>query len=163
MDGFFTKPIDSRKLGAALAAFLPQALPLRTSRAKAMPDAVDPSEAAGADWDTDIFDATQMTEAFGSIDADAKALITDAAQGWRGRIEEIEAAIAAGDQPAARHAAHALKGAALSVGAKRLGRLASDIQDALDEGDMDMAGMLAEVLMDSLDEFNAILPRILAV
>jgi len=41
--------------------------------------------------------------------------------------------------------------------------LASDIQDALDEGDMDMAGMLAEVLMDSLDEFNAILPRILAV
>ena len=163
MDGFFTKPIDSRKLGAALAEFLPQALSLRKTQVMATPDPVDPPEAAGPDWDTEIFDATQMTEAFGSIDADAKALIKDAAQGWRGRIEEIEAAITAGDQPAARHAAHALKGAALSVGAKRLGRLASDIQDALDEGDMDMAGMLAEVLMDSLDEFNAILPRILAV
>lgn len=163
MDGFFTKPIDSRKLGAALAEFLPQALPLRISQAKAQPEPVESHGAGDADWDTDIFDATQMTEAFGSIDADAKALIKDAAQGWRGRIEEIETAIAAGDQPAARHAAHALKGAALSVGAKRLGRLASDIQDALDAGDMDMAGILSEVLMDSLDEFNAVLPKILAV
>ena len=163
MDGFFTKPIDSRKLGAALAEFLPQALPLRRSQAKAQPDPVESYGAGDADWDTDIFDATQMTEAFGSIDADAKALIKDAAQGWRGRIEEIETAIAAGDQPAARHAAHALKGAALSVGAKRLGRLASDIQDALDAGDMDMAGILSEVLMESLDEFNAVLPKILAV
>jgi signal transduction histidine kinase/CheY-like chemotaxis protein/HPt (histidine-containing phosphotransfer) domain-containing protein len=163
MDGFFTKPIDSRKLGAALATYLPQALPMRAAAVKAAPAPLDPPESKGPDWDTDIFDATQMTEAFGSIDADAKALIQDAAEGWRGKIEEIETAIARGDQPAARHAAHALKGAALSVGAGRLGRLASDIQDALDAGDMDMAGMLAEVLTDSLDEFFAILPRILAM
>ncbi|MDF1747547.1 MAG: ATP-binding protein [Alphaproteobacteria bacterium] len=163
MDGFFTKPIDSRKLGAALVKFLPQALPLRTIAAKAEPVAEDISETTGQDWDLDIFDVKQMVEAFGGLDADAKTLIRDAAQGWYVRVTEVETAIADGDQSAARHAAHALKGAALSVGAKRLGRMASDIQDALDDGDMEMASILVEVLPDCLEEFNAILPKVLAV
>ncbi|MEQ9331313.1 ATP-binding protein [Thalassobaculum sp.] len=159
MDGYLTKPVDSRRLGIMLAGHLPQALALRRPAATGPEPASEPT--VGADWDPDIFDPAPLTETFGGLDREATDLIVGASESWGPRIETIGTALAAGDLPAARGAAHALKGAALSVGAARLGRIASDIQDMLDAGDTEMAGLMADVLAPTLDEFKATLPAIL--
>ena len=167
MDGYLTKPIDSRKLGALLADHLPQGLALRRQVEQAA--AVDEEAAAEAlaapaiDWDPEIFDPATLTETFGALDEEAKELIRGASAAWPGRISEIEAGLAAGDVKRARDAAHSLKGAALSVGAKRLGRIAADLQDYLDDGDLDMAGIMAELLPSTLEEFEELLPKIMAL
>jgi two-component system, sensor histidine kinase and response regulator len=67
----------------------------------------------------------------------------------------LESALAAGDLRGARDAAHSLKGAALSVGAARLGQLAGDLQDALDESDPETAAFLCGLLPPTQDELVA--------
>ena len=57
--------------------------------------------------------------------------------------------------PAARDAAHALKGAAASVGAPRLAQLAADVQDCLDAGDTDTATLMASLLPATHQELAA--------
>ena len=166
MDGYLTKPVDSRKLGAALADHLPAALELRRPAGEGSvetPEQETPAPAAGFDWDPDIFDPAALVTTFGGFDAEAKMLVADAATSWRERVEAIAAALTAEDAEAARREAHTLKGSALSVGAKRLGTIASDIQDALDAGDAEMAGILAEVLAPTLEEFEDVKPKVLAL
>jgi HPt (histidine-containing phosphotransfer) domain-containing protein len=75
-------------------------------------------------------------------------------------LVRLDAALQAGDAAAARHEAHALKGAALSIGATRLGLTASDLQDVLDAGDMDTAELLASSLPDSAEELQAVVERL---
>ncbi|GHD63004.1 hypothetical protein GCM10017083_52640 [Thalassobaculum fulvum] len=157
MDGYLTKPIDSRKLGAVLARHLPQGLALRRPMADGP---VAPAPAAAPDWDTDIFDPRSITETFGGFDREAIEFVGDASESWGPRIEEVNAALADGDVGRARDAAHTLKGATLSIGAVRLGRIAADIQDLLDAGDPETAGLMAEVLAPTLDEFRHTLPAI---
>lgn len=158
MDGYLTKPIDSRKLGAMLAKHMPQALPLRRE-AGAGSEGVEAGPEM--DWDPDIFDPEVLGASFDGLDDEAKALISDAAATWSDRIERIDAAMAAGDLKTARDVTHALKGATLSVGANRLGRIASDLQDCLDNGDAEMAAIMVEILHPTLDEFQGTLPKIL--
>jgi signal transduction histidine kinase/CheY-like chemotaxis protein/HPt (histidine-containing phosphotransfer) domain-containing protein len=161
MDAYLTKPIDSRKLGAALANYLPEALEHRRVVGPEVPGETPVQEAPSVDWDPDIFDPNVLGEAFGGLDREAKELITSAAATWSGKIETVNAALAEDDKKTARDAAHSLKGAALSVGAKRLGNLAADIQDFLDADDLDMARIMAEVLPPTLTEFEDLLPKIM--
>jgi HPt (histidine-containing phosphotransfer) domain-containing protein len=158
MDGYLTKPIDSRKLGAMLAKHMPQALPLRRE-AGAGSEGVEAGPEM--DWDPDIFDPEVLGASFDGLDDEAKALISDAAATWSDRIERIDEAMAAGDLKTARDVTHVLKGATLSVGANRLGRIASDLQDCLDNGDAEMAAIMVEILHPTLDEFQGTLPKIL--
>ncbi|WP_420406362.1 ATP-binding protein [Nisaea sp.] len=150
MDACLTKPIDSRALGAALAAHVPQALGLRRPADSGNIVAAQ----AAPKWDREIFDPSPMEEAFGALDEEAEAFVLSAQAVWGTRIEKIAQAVEAGDRKAARDAAHMLKGAALSVGALRLGRIAGDLQTALDEDDEAMASILAEILKPSLTEFE---------
>ncbi|WP_193187787.1 ATP-binding protein [Nisaea sediminum] len=150
MDACLTKPIDSRALGAMLAEHLPQALDLRRSI-----DAVSSAPAQAAPkWDREIFDPSSMEEAFGSLDGEAEAFVLSAQAVWGPRIEEIARKLESGDHQAARNVAHSLKGAALSVGALRLGRIAGDLQAALDEKDEAMASIMVEILTPTLTEFE---------
>ena len=160
MDGYLTKPIDSHKLGAMLARHVPQGLELRRPVGEE-----DDAPAPGpvVDWDTDVFDPAVLIETFGALDAEAKELIRGASAVWPGRIAEVEAGLAAGDTKRARDAAHALKGAALSVGANRLGRIASDLQDYLDDDELEMAGIMVELLPPTLEEFQDLLPKVMAL
>lgn len=150
MDACLTKPIDSRALGAVLARYLPQALDLRRR--------IDPAsgapEPAGPKWDREIFDPSSLEEAFGALDEEAKVFVLSAQAVWGPRIKDIARGLETGDHQAARNAAHSLKGAALSVGAVRLGRIAGDLQTALDENDEAMASMMAEILTPTLSEFE---------
>lgn len=162
MDLYLTKPIDSRALGRALAKYLPEAMALRRQVDPTTLDSHEDDADAGIeiDWDIDIFDPNVLAGPGGRLDEEAKQLIVGAAESWVERISELGAALGNQDARKARDAAHSLKGAALSVGANRLGRIASDIQDFLDGDDVTMAAMMADVLPPTLDEFQAIIPRI---
>jgi CheY-like chemotaxis protein len=165
MDGYLTKPIDSRKLGETLRRFLPQALPLRQAAAGEETVATEPMTEAPItrlNWDPDIFDPSVLAVSFGAFDAEAKSLVDSAALAWREKVATVLSAMAQGNTAMARDAAHALKGSALSVGAGRLGRLAGDVQDALDDKDPDTASLMAKVLEPTLTEFEDTLPAIRA-
>ncbi|MEK9968447.1 MAG: ATP-binding protein [Ferrovibrio sp.] len=161
MDGYLTKPIDSRRLCQVLAQWLPQALPLRRPATETTDSEVVAVPSTKPDWDRDIFDPSRLAESFGSFDATAKQFLQDFVADAGERIAEIVKLQDGRDLPALRHLAHALKGGALTVGATRLGNLASDLQDACDASDPDTAQLMAELLPATLDELNAALPTIL--
>ncbi|ALJ38404.1 response regulator (plasmid) [Azospirillum brasilense] len=160
MDGYLTKPIESRLLAETLDRFLPQArslrLPARRTPAKPEPAAV--AEAlpapswADADIDPQIFDLGQLSQNFGRDDPDAMVFLGDFLGMAPGLIRAAVTALEAGAAGPARDAVHTLKGAALSIGAARLGRLAADTQDLLDAGDAETAALLAGMLDATLDE-----------
>lgn len=157
MDACLTKPIDSKALGAALASYLPAGLTLRRGADVAEPGS---EKVAPPKWDREIFDPTSMEEAFGAFNDEAKEFVLSARGAWGDRIVEIGKAMLKADHAAARGAAHSLKGAALSIGALRLGRIAGELQDALDDNDDAMAGIMAELLQPTLVEFDETAQRI---
>ncbi len=163
MDGYLTKPIDSRKLSAMLAQWLPQALPLRRPAGAEMQEApaAPDSDAAAMDWDPDIFTPARLVETFGAFDATAKELLRNFVADAAGKVAELQQAAASRDLHAGREISHALKGAARSLGADRLGRIASDIQDACDAEDAEMMALMAGLLPDTLAELQQTLPKIL--
>ncbi|KAA0685023.1 response regulator [Azospirillum brasilense] len=160
MDGYLTKPIESRLLAETLDRFLPQArslrLPARRTPAKPEPTAVAEALSApswaDADIDPQIFDLGQLGQNFGSDDPDAMVFLGDFLSMAPGLIQAAVTALEAGAAGEARDAVHTLKGAALSIGAARLGRLAADTQDLLDAGDAETAALLAGMLDATLDE-----------
>lgn len=161
MDGYLTKPVDSRRLSGLLAEQMPQALALRrTPVVPADGDAGAESSESEVDWDPEIFDPEILAGLDGRLDDEAKALIVSAAESWGPRVAEAASAFAGGDTVGARKIVHALKGATLSVGANRLGRILTDLQDYLDGDDSDMAEVMLEILGPSLDEFMEVLPKI---
>ena len=157
MDGYLSKPVNSRALAAMLEKWLPQALPLRRPLEAAVREAKD----TAADWDRAIFDTAQLRESFGSFNAMARQLLQDFVADAAQRVAEIEAAAQTGNLQTVRAQAHALKGGALSVGAARLGSIAGDLQDACDAEDAAMMQLMAELLAPTLDELRGLLPVIL--
>jgi len=149
MDGYLTKPIDTALLAAALAKFLPEAKALRR---RAADEAKASSEPKTPAIDPQILDLARIAETFGSVDADARAFLGSFAGEARRMVDDAMTALDAGDAKKARHHVHALKGAARSTGAVRLGQLASDIQDCLDGDDLDSARLFAGGLAKTADE-----------
>ncbi len=146
MDGYLTKPIDSKALTAALEKWLPGAKDLRRRPdAKAAPAAKKP---AAPEIDPAIFERARIEDMFGGWNDEGRDFLVSFLDGLPAMLAKIDAAIAAADIAGARDAAHALKGAARSMGAVRLGQLASDMQDVLDGGDMDTAGMLLQPMLE---------------
>ena len=126
MDAVLTKPLRIAELREAIHARLPAALGLRRRPGG--------REVAGP-----ALDAAQLAETFGGLGAEARAFALDFAADALGMVERVEQALAARDAARARAEAHAIKGAARSVGATRLGDVASEVQDCIDRGDLDEA------------------------
>ncbi len=133
MDAVLTKPLRIAELRDALHARLPAALPLRRrpGAAEAPPPALD---------------LAQLSETFGGLGAEAREFATGFAADAGGMIGALEGALAARDARRARAEAHALKGAARSVGAARLGDVAAAVQDCIDRGDLEDASRRAGAL-----------------
>ena len=143
MNGYLTKPIDSRALTAALERWLPQAKPLRRRPApKEGPKAAD----ATPEIDPQILDLKRLRETFGGLGEEARSFLAGFVADVPRMIGAIESALGAGNIEKARHAAHALKGAARSSGAQRLGQIAADVQDCLDGDDTETAGVFCGLL-----------------
>ncbi len=164
MDGYLTKPINSRALGDMLLRWLPQALPLRRPASAVALPKVTPAPAAAAAvpaWDPDIFDPAPLIEMFGSLDDAALDFLRSFVADAEGKVASITAAAQRNDLAEMRHWAHMLKGAGHSMGCKRLGDLAADLQDACDAQDADTAALMADLLPETWQELNAALPLIL--
>jgi HPt (histidine-containing phosphotransfer) domain-containing protein len=95
--------------------------------------------------------------AFGEFDENASGVVLDFLGDVPGKIRDIETALAAGDLKQAWGAAHSLNGAAKSIGAARLGQLAGDIQDVLDEDDAETAAVILELLEPTYLELDTAL------
>ncbi|MBI3497983.1 MAG: response regulator [Proteobacteria bacterium] len=157
MDGYLTKPIDSKALTQILERFLPQAKALRRpgGTIAAAPQAA-PAAAAAAlpEIDPQVLDLERLKETFGGFGEEARQFLAGFVADVPRMLEEITAALAKEQQEAARDAAHALKGAARSTGAQRLGQLAADIQDCLDAEDLETAGVLNRLLQQTHAELR---------
>ncbi|MBV5335936.1 response regulator, partial [bacterium] len=169
MDDYLSKPIEIEKLLAMIERLAPTAMALRIPAAQSDGDGGKKAKTARADdlparlaaIDREIFDPARLDEAFGGVDGEALEFIAGFLDRARELIDETLAAFAAENPAAARHAVHALKGSALAVGAERLGRIAGDVQDLIDAGDIDTAPMFAEALVPTLDELIAGLAPVL--
>jgi signal transduction histidine kinase/CheY-like chemotaxis protein/HPt (histidine-containing phosphotransfer) domain-containing protein len=160
MDGYLTKPIDSKLLVEALHKWLPSGLALRRVRETQFPQTQLPEERI----DPLIFNSVPLKETFGSLKTDARAFLMKFVGDARGMAEAVNAAMDASDWSTARDHAHALKGAALSLGAVRLGELAAEVQDYLDKGDPETALLFSGGLETTVSELaQAVAPLMKAV
>ena len=141
MDAVVTKPVQARKLEREIERWLPGALALRVPRGTAAPLAA----AAGDDAPharsglpapaAPVIDPARLEETFGGFNEEARAFLRDFAEDAEGMVDKVERALGAGQSKLARDEIHALKGAALSLGAVALGEVAGAVQDLLDRGD----------------------------
>ncbi len=166
MDGYLSKPIERAVLTAELARHLPQAEALRRIATVALPTpSLHPSPpqstpatpAYEEEIDSRIFDFSRIRQIFGAIDEEAIEFIRKFIVVAPRHLAAIDSALERGDMPAALHAAHTLKGAARSVGAGRLGEVASDVQDAAEAADIETAQIMASLLAPTYDEMEAAL------
>ena len=156
MDGYLSKPIEQAALIAELERTLPSARALRRSAVAEVPRA--PARLFD-DIDREIFDLSQVQQAFGSVDAGAVAFVRTFMEAVPTFLADINSAVADGDLGRLREVAHALKGAARSVGARRLGDIASDVQDASDAEDTETAQLMAGLLAPTIEELTAVLGK----
>ena len=148
MNGYLTKPIDSKLLAATLEKWLPQALALRREQKSEGPM----KRPLAADIDPLVFNPLRLKETFGALDGAARGFLASFVTASRGMAKAVEEAMDEADWKKARHHAHALKGAALSIGAVRLGELAGEIQDYLDQEDPETAVLFVGGLATTVEE-----------
>ena len=160
MDGYLRKPIELERLEEVFKRFVPDVYDLRTVKSpeRDEPDQVDTQQAALSarqkinGIDPDIFQPDALVDAFGDFDDEAADFVLGFALSLTGNVADLHTAFAVDDFKLARHHAHAMKGAALSSGAMRIGRLMEDIQDALDDEDPETADIYREGLDETLQE-----------
>jgi HPt (histidine-containing phosphotransfer) domain-containing protein len=85
----------------------------------------------------------------GDLLADLLAMYFDQAAGL---MTELTSAVGRGHAPAVRRAAHNLKGSSRTLGATRVGDVASDLEAAALDGDLSVAGELLDSLRSGLHE-----------
>ena len=86
-----------------------------------------------------ILDLSTLLEAFGEFNEDVIDTLKLFLKTISPQLNELRRRLDAGDRAAAAEVAHAAKGVANTTGALRLGRLCSDIDIALRQGDEALA------------------------
>jgi signal transduction histidine kinase/CheY-like chemotaxis protein len=160
MDGYLTKPINIEELARTLAYHLPHGLPLRVPRNAGTSEEVAEAQGWLGAVERDIFDPNRVAQAFGSFNDGAVAFIVHFLDDLPEMLGKLKRSAGAQDFRMSRHWAHAIKGAALSAGAERLGRIAGDIQDAYDDSDPETAAIMLDMLTPTYDELNAALAQL---
>ncbi|WP_158240702.1 Hpt domain-containing protein [Telmatospirillum siberiense] len=112
-------------------------------------------------WNSEkILDPGPLTEAFGSIDADARKTLELFLTSTRPLLGALQMKLLTGDLSGAAAAAHSAKGAANVTGAFRLGSLCAEICTLLRQGDGERAQALAIGLPDAFAEVQEAIRRL---
>ena len=165
MDGYLRKPIEIDRLEGVLRDHIPAIFQLRALAGTVVPNRLGSADTVDTDRskpetsfttpleilagvDSDIFDPTALNDAFGEFNDDAIEFVLGFLGSLEQEVKTINDAFKRRDVKSARDRTHAMKGASLSSGFQRLGRLLSDIQDSLDAGDIETA----EIFLEGLDE-----------
>lgn len=148
MDEYLSKPVQLAELEAVVRRCLPGAMELRDDFRVAQPGI----EQGGGGKSVmpvlpdDTFDPGPLEMAFGSINDEARRFAQDFLATLPGHFQAIQHSMAQGDFQAVREAAHALKGASGSIGARGLSHLSADIEGAAKERDFDRVHQLVPEL-----------------
>ena len=140
MDDYLAKPVQREELGAKLSLWAGPS-------SDAPPDESEKTEqSVGAAADgVEVVDRTRL-EDLGLLDADGdeESVVDLFAGSAEATIEQMQAAIAAGDGEALRAAGHALKGSAANLGAGHLTPIAAELEQLGREGTLAGAEQLLE-------------------
>ncbi|MBM3564632.1 MAG: response regulator [Alphaproteobacteria bacterium] len=153
MDEYLTKPINRTDLEIAVQKLLPAAMAIRRAK-EAGGKTVKNETAALAGEGKPVFDKGYLTEVCGGDDAMIAALVGDYVATTPGLVDDLSVALDKSDFPAAREAAHALKGSSLMVGALRLSETCRMIQSAIDSGDHAAARLRSDAVRGEYDGFK---------
>jgi signal transduction histidine kinase/CheY-like chemotaxis protein/HPt (histidine-containing phosphotransfer) domain-containing protein len=155
MNDRVTKPIDRKALLTTLRKWLPQATDQTGPPAAAAPGFTpvtgEPAAAPAALEGINVSDTlARLGLEFGTL----SKMLVRFANGQRKTVEDLRAAVAAGDLDAASRHAHAIAGAAGNLGAEDLRRAAKAMELAARDGTGD-----ARSLMRAVDDHAAIVFR----
>ncbi len=152
MNDYMTKPVDIPTLARALERWLPTALPLRRAAEEGQSNIA--ASATLPAIDPEILDLSRLIDGFGSFDSDARAFLLGFMDDTDRRVETVLDALAAEDAVRASRETHALKGAARTIGAGRLGDIAADIEIMVESGDVALARMLGGALRSAASDLR---------
>jgi two-component system, sensor histidine kinase and response regulator len=157
MNGFVSKPIDRVALVQALRRWLPRPGAVAgTAGSPPLPPA--PSAPAGADTPPALegIDVGGAVRRLGLPFESLRPMLLRFADGQRKTLEELRAAVTAGDGAAARRHAHALAGAAGNLGADGLREAAKALELAARDGRPDLSDLLGDVVQRADVVFRSI-------
>ncbi len=145
MDGYVAKPINVALLDETIQRLLPAAGDWRRPKSAA-PEPIefspDETSMTPGEPDAGALDLAVVEENFGAIGPDAREMLDMFLSSTAPLIDDLERALDAGDDEAARDAAHSSRGAANMAGASHLGALLAQIEAALRADDATMAKVL---------------------
>jgi signal transduction histidine kinase/DNA-binding response OmpR family regulator len=120
MDDYISKPIDPESVRNVLRRWVTRDLEEEPER-KAPPPAAD-------EGPLPVFDAEQALWVTGGRVDMVRRLVGVFLSNMPGRMKELQEAVSTADHEEARRLAHSIKGAAASIGAKRLSKMAFDLE-----------------------------------
>ena len=167
MNDVLLKPFKKEDLAAVLAMYLPSVaghaaaapIPAAKPLAAVPPGAGAPAGApvpapTARDLDSTVFDWTGVLDTFlGQADT-VTSLLKRFVVKAGGQMDELEAALAAGNGTAFRETSHSLKGAAWNLSARRLGDAALEGETAGREGDMAAAARALVAMRAAYSDFT---------
>ncbi|MDN5697317.1 MAG: response regulator, partial [Rubrobacter sp.] len=162
MDDYLTKPVKPAEIGAMLenwttrmeappdTTVLPEARESSFTSAKETPRRSENGAEADPVLDSEVISGLrELKEAGGpGIIAEIIGMFVEDAQA---RLESLREALSSGEPEALEHAAHALKGASGNVGARRVSRVAAELQEMGASGDLSDAPAKVEALQGELE------------
>jgi PAS domain S-box-containing protein len=138
MNGYVTKPVCPQALVEALNTWLPRETEANT---ESRPETREGTSAVGAsEPESPIFDRAGMLDRLMEDDELAATSIARFRDSMPRQIESLRSSLEAGDAAGVQLAAHSIKDAAAKVGGERLRRVAFELEQAAQAGDLGAAG-----------------------
>jgi signal transduction histidine kinase/CheY-like chemotaxis protein/HPt (histidine-containing phosphotransfer) domain-containing protein len=151
MDDVASKPIDQRRLEAALRRIL-------THRPESAPPSAIAEPAAST---AALFDDETYRAMFEDAEEEGREWLNDYLAAAVATQESLSGLVASGDRPALRAAAHRLAGTSLSAGATQLGNVARALEQAADQATPDHLQQLERAVTAALDATRTEIQRYL--
>jgi two-component system sensor histidine kinase/response regulator len=153
MNDFISKPIDRTALVKTLRRWLPAAAGAVPAGPDPTPASAEPAEPLPA---LDGIDLADTVRRLGIPFEKLRPLFLRFADGQRKTVDDLRAAVAAGDSDATRRHAHALAGAAGNLGADQLRAAAKALELAAKDGRTDLGDLFDAVDQRAATVFRAI-------